>query len=261
MRASAVRTAHAHAHCACNNLVPQIAERDARHSLVREGDAQELLELVRVLGGVEVGDGEIGDVHGQLHLLEHVEPMLDRRSVYLARKVGSDADAADRHVAVAAHLPYEVVVGLGVRERLRGEHLALVGRQHGAADGAVAEVLPVLPRRLTAGGQRLCPLVVGDPYTRPGLARACADAAETCRCLRLGKVVERVREGRVDRRGARPAPGPVDAADASGAAEPNFRMGNARSFERRIVRVKIRLHRRARGVYKLKCFASEFSSY
>mmetsp|Transcript_46858 Transcript_46858/g.130181 ORF Transcript_46858/g.130181 Transcript_46858/m.130181 type:complete len:254 (+) Transcript_46858:437-1198(+) len=45
-------------------FVPQITQRDARHGIVAEGDAQELLHLVSVLGRIQARDGELGDVHG-----------------------------------------------------------------------------------------------------------------------------------------------------------------------------------------------------
>mmetsp|Transcript_16079 Transcript_16079/g.52367 ORF Transcript_16079/g.52367 Transcript_16079/m.52367 type:complete len:321 (+) Transcript_16079:1-963(+) len=83
--------------CGGQRAVPELADGDARHRLVGEGEPQQLLELVGVLRRLQPRDGELGDVDWLPKLVQHVQPVLDCGRVHLAREVRLDSDCAERH--------------------------------------------------------------------------------------------------------------------------------------------------------------------
>ena len=72
------------------------------------------------LHGLEPRDAQLGNVDGQPELVEHVEPVLERGHVDLARVVGAHSERTDGRVE-RAHPPHHVVERLGVCERERVE--------------------------------------------------------------------------------------------------------------------------------------------
>mmetsp|Transcript_34609 Transcript_34609/g.114640 ORF Transcript_34609/g.114640 Transcript_34609/m.114640 type:complete len:266 (-) Transcript_34609:2491-3288(-) len=171
--------------CRCPRVVPQLSESDAGHCFVREGDAQELLELIRLLRRVEARDGELRDVDGHAQLAEHVEAVLDSGRVHFPVKVRLHADGLHRDAA-RAQVPERVVVRLGGRQRERGEDATLRGaelglrsrlrrprvrRVHEALTAPLYPVAPperILPHLVPAKGAAKRSQVAQDPLVQVG---------------------------------------------------------------------------------------------
>ena len=137
--------------------IPQVAQRNASHCRVAERNAQELFKLVGVLSRVESGDGEARDKDGQLHLFQHVEPVLDGRCVYLAVKGGLHSNGANGHAA-RGHCPNHVVVRLSVGQRQRVEHVHLAGQLDRRRVCLVGPPIRVHPQLIAAPVEPLAPV-------------------------------------------------------------------------------------------------------